>query len=795
MRYSMREKVLLVSHFLAVLCVSAGPMQIQARLHSTGVATSPNLNYSVVPQPVDENVCEYNEACTAAMECSFGFEAKANLKPCSTATHVDGVCCPTSEQNETSSSNSSHLHKRSLEHPGEYLYLNAINEGQQEYNEKLRHEDKHRAAMTAKDQQESLFHRMLRPAAVRDHAHAQDPEEQSDVYGHIFASQKFAEMTNMTLEERQGDRFVRLPRAVQKRCLPPVPCNPNARYRTINGTCNNPRPDRTSWGQAGYPFDRVLSPAYEDGVWAPRIHSVTGNLLESARTISVALFPDLFRPDPTLNILFMQLGQFISHDFTLSRSITLKNGQPIECCTPDGSRELTGAQRHFACFPISVSPDDPFYSKFGVRCLNVVRIRLARGPKCKMGYAKQADLVTHFIDASVVYGSTDDVAFALRSFRQGKLRDSFPTGIELLPFARDPRDCVPWARVCYDAGDIRTNQLLALTMVHTLFMREHNRVAEELSRLNTHWDDETIYQESRRIVIAELQNVVYNEYLPILLGHRKVQQFGLEDPIKGFTNFYNPNLRPMTLAEVAVAAQRYGHSTVEGFFRLLHKKAPPEDVFIKDIFNDPTKTLEPDSFDEMMFSFNQQPMESMDNAVTFGLTRFLFKERKPFGSDLAAINMQRSRDFALRPYNDYREWAGLPRITDFRQLGKVGARLAQVYESPDDIDLWPGGVLEPPANGAVVGPTFSHLLAKAYSRYKFGDRYYFTNSPEVNPGAFTLQQLKQIRRTSLASIICANVDNRFDFYQAPQAFLQPSNDNVPVPCENYRLLRLGAWRN
>lgn len=772
----MRGKVLLLS------LLSVG-LQIQAKLLFTGT----NLNHSVVPQPANENVCEHYEACTTAVECSFGFKEKANMRPCSTPTNLDGVCCPTSEVNDTLAV--SRHHKPSPGHPGEYLYLNAIHEGQQEYNDKLQQEETHRAAMTAKEQSESLFHRMLRPAPVVETI---NPHEQDDIYGHVFASRKYAELTNMTLLERQEGRFARVPRAVQKHCQPPVSCDPNARYRTITGACNNP--NRTSWGRAGYPFARLLPPAYEDGVWAPRTHSVSGKPLASPRAISVALFPDIFRPDPHLNVLFMQLGQFISHDFTLSRGITLKNGKPVECCSPDGHQELTGDKRHFSCFPIPVGADDPFYSQFGVRCLNFVRSQLAQGPKCKLGFARQANFVTHFLDASAVYGSTDDVARRLRLLQQGKLRESSPSGIRMLPFTKDPQSCVPWARVCYDAGDIRTNQLLSLTMVHALFVREHNRIASELSRLNHNWDDETLYQESRRIVIGELQNMIFNEYLPILLGQPKVLNHGLVDPLRGYTNFYDSNVRPMTLIEVSGAAQRYGHSTVEGFFRLFHKQAPPEDIFIKDIFNDPTKTLEPNSFDDMMFSFNQQPMESVDRAITSGLTRFLFKERKSFGTDLAATNMQRGRDYAMRSYNDYRELAGLPRITDFGQIGKTGARLAKVYESPDDIDLWAGGLLERPEGGAVVGATFGHLLAEGYSRYKFGDRYYFTNGPEVNPGAFSLRQLREIRRSSLASIICANVDSGVDFYQAPEAFLQPGPDNVPVPCADYRILRLKAWR-
>ena len=35
-----------------------------------------------------------------------------------------------------------------------------------------------------------------------------------------------------------------------------------------------------------------------------------------------------------------------------------------------------------------------------------------------------------------------------------------------------------------------------------------HRVATELSLLNPHWDDERLYQEARRIVIAEMQVIV-----------------------------------------------------------------------------------------------------------------------------------------------------------------------------------------------------------------------------------------------------------------------------------------------
>lgn len=113
-------------------------------------------------------------------------------------------------------------------------------------------------------------------------------------------------------------------------------------------------------------------------------------------------------------------------------------------------------------------------------------------------------------------------------------------------------------------GDGRANQLISLTALHILFAREHNRIADTLSRLNPRWSDDVIFLETQRIVIAEFQHITYNEWLPQVVGTETMQRFSLGVREHGYSNDYDQNVNPAITSEFSTAAQRFGHSTVDG---------------------------------------------------------------------------------------------------------------------------------------------------------------------------------------------------------------------------------------
>src|SRR5262249_37888049 len=102
----------------------------------------------------------------------------------------------------------------------------------------------------------------------------------------------------------------------------------------------------------------------------------------------------------------------------------------------------------------------------------------------------------------------------------------------------------------FAAGDVRANENAELTSLQTLFVREHNRIARQISQSNPGLDDETIYQMARARVIAELQVITYKEWLPALLGQGALSAY----------HGSNSSVNPGIANEFSTAAFRLGHS-------------------------------------------------------------------------------------------------------------------------------------------------------------------------------------------------------------------------------------------
>lgn len=169
--------------------------------------------------------------------------------------------------------------------------------------------------------------------------------------------------------------------------------------------------------------------------------------------------------------------------------------------------------------------------------------------------------LTAFLDCSHTYGSTANENRALRTFQDGLLRVSFhgQSARELLPQDRSG---------FFLSGDVRGTEMPALAAMHTLFIREHNRIARHLHLRQEHLPDEALYQKARKICIAEWQNIVYTEYLPIVLGRQVMKQSGtfLDKRVR---SRYDPKINPSVSNSFATAAFRFGHTQIQGLVHMI----------------------------------------------------------------------------------------------------------------------------------------------------------------------------------------------------------------------------------
>ncbi|XP_041828818.1 thyroid peroxidase isoform X2 [Melanotaenia boesemani] len=570
----------------------------------------------------------------------------------------------------------------------------------------------------------------------------------------------------------------------------------HSKYRTISGVCNNQQNPR--WGAANTALVRWLPAEYEDEEGEPkgwnRERHHNGFLLPPPRRVSREIIRSSCKwTDDDYSQLLVEWGQYIDHDITFTPQSTSR-----AAFWTDVNCHETCENVH-PCFPIKTEDS---------LCMPFHRST----PDCHVSFGsgiqqavqrQQLNAITSYIDASLVYGHTPQLESFLRDLSglNGKLavNDQFrdPNGRAYLPFvAKTPSACrmdQKGERVeCFSAGDSRVNEGLPLITLHTLWLREHNRIAEALKKINDHWSPETIYQETRKIIGALHQIITMRDYIPKIIGPESFEHY--IGPYRG----YDPSVDGSASNVFATAAFRFGHGTIPPILSRLNESFQEHEHFShlrlhKSLFS-PWRIVKEGGIEPTMRGMigTAAPAVNANMLLVEEVTERLVVLDTPQHMDLASLNLQRGRDHGLPGYNAWREFCGLTRIKTLNDLTEVvrdyqvAEKVLNMYKHPDNIDVWLGGLVENFLPGSRIGPLFACLIGKQMKALRDGDRFWWEAE-----GIFNQQQKDELLKVSLSRVICDNSD----IWEIPlDSFRFGRYPNDYVSCNNIPLMNLEAWR-
>ncbi len=448
-------------------------------------------------------------------------------------------------------------------------------------------------------------------------------------------------------------------------------------WRAIDGAGDHPT--NGNWGKTDA-FEIRLTDADADSYGG-----LAGGDRPGAREISNAVVRqvDETSTEQGFSDMLWSWGQFVDHDL-----------------------DLTGESEETA--DIAVPTGDPEFDPHGTGAMT---IGFHRSNFTDTGSDRAyANEITSFMDASNVYGSTEAQNAAIRG-DGGKMlldEDGFL-----------PKD----AEGQFMGGDVRSGENVALTSLHTLFVREHNRIVDELAERDPDLSDEALYTLARRVVETEIQQITYDEFLPKILGEGALGDY------EGFDASVDPTIS----VEFSTAAFRFGHTLLSPTLqRLAENGADAADALeLREAFFNPAAFAET-GVDPILRGLADSKSQAYDPMLVEDVRSFLFGAPGQGGFDLASLNIQRGRDRGLQSYNDMRESLGLDRKASFDEISSdpdIAARLQEAYGDVDLIDAWVGGLAEDSFGGGLVGELFHVIIADQFDRVRAGDKYW----GEANP--------------------------------------------------------------
>uniref|UniRef100_A0A7E4WD61 Peroxidase n=1 Tax=Panagrellus redivivus TaxID=6233 RepID=A0A7E4WD61_PANRE len=584
----------------------------------------------------------------------------------------------------------------------------------------------------------------------------------------------------------------------------------HSKYRSYDGQCNNfIYPMR---GVSQMPFHRLLPPIYENGFntpvgWDPK-KLYYGYPKPNPRTISLELIGTrAITPHHKFSAMLMQWGQFLDHDIDFTATALARQ------TFATGAICNRTCENVDPCFNIPLPLNDPKRKQqpnLKFPCIEFERSAAVCGSGetspifQQVTFREQVNTITSYMDASNVYGSTEVDALDLRDLfsDHGLLRFDIVSSAQkpYMPFEKDSSmDCRRNRSVdnpirCFLAGDFRANEQLGLTAMHTLWFREHNRIASKFLEMNADWDGERIYQEARKLVGAMMQHITMTHWLPQVLGADGFARW------IGDYKGYNPEVIPDISNEFATAAFRFGHTLINPKLERLDNDfndiaAGP--IPLHEAFFAPERMLSEGGIDPLLRGLFASPLKKplSHQLLNKELTEKLFNRATDVSLDLAVMNIQRGRDHGIAGYTEYRKYCNLSVPTTWEDLQfdledqSLIAKLRELYGHPGNMDLWVGGVLEKRLPDALMGPTFSCIIGEQFRRLRDGDRFWYENE-----GVFTQLQLQQIKRVTLAKVLCNNGDN-IDRVQENVFLFPGKNLKMYKQCNEIPEVQLKMWQS
>ena len=515
--------------------------------------------------------------------------------------------------------------------------------------------------------------------------------------------------------------------------IPPIEDVPLLRMtRTIDGTYNDLDKPRmgavyTRFGR-NFPLDQVYPD--ESSIMTPNPRTISRELLTR----------DEFQPATILNLLAAAWIQFMVHDW-------FSHGKNDD--------------QHF--FDVPLANDDPW----PFRPMRIPKTQPDRTrASTKDGPPTFVNTATHWWDASQVYGTDRETEMRLRSGSEGKLR----TSSGLLPLDADGNE---------DAG-VNGNWWIGLSMLHTLFVREHNLICDRLRSVYPTWTDQDLYLRARLINAAVLAKIHTVEWTPAILGHPTIVfsmkggwwgiagkhiteglgRFGKGDILTGIPGSETDQFSaPYSLTEEFVSVYRM-HGLIPDEFKFKSAQTGAavhhDNTFtLPDVSGkEARKVMMSTAFEDLFYSFGISHPGAL---VLHNYPRFLQKLVKDDGQtmDLAAIDILRDRERGVPRYNRFRELMHMPKAKTFEDIThnpKLAADLRRVYNNDiDSVDAVVGMLAESPrpAGFGFSETAFRVFLVMAPRRLK-SDRFF---TIDYTPQVYTQTGLDWIRDSDFTTIL------------------------------------------